>query len=288
MQSGKEFLGEFSKPLIRRLAQIEISHIDRVDVASKALANALTSALRRESTPDERRWVEAIETLRRELVASTDEIQFIDFGVGAPELKLTAEQMYEGSVKHTTVGEVCRRASKSPFWSHFLFRLIREVQPRVCLELGTCLGMSSCYQGAALKVNQRGTLVTMEGAESFAALARENVSRIGLDNVEVVTGRFQDTLSGVLDRCHPVDYAFIDGHHDEHATIAYFEQIAPFLSARAVVVFDDISWSRGMASAWRHLQAVPEVAISADLRSVGVCIVDPGVKKRQRYRVHLA
>jgi predicted O-methyltransferase YrrM len=49
-------------------------------------------------------------------------------------------------------------------------------------------------------------------------------------------------------RRHRLDFAFIDGHHDERATVAYFQQMKPSLSPGAVVLFYDIKWSSGMAA----------------------------------------
>ena len=62
----------------------------------------------------------------------------------------------------------------------------------------------------------------------------------------VITGRFQDVLDDTLADLREVDYVFIDGHHDEKATLDYFNRIYPFLSKNAIVLFDDISWSEGM------------------------------------------
>ena len=81
----------------------------------------------------------------------------------------------------------------------------------------------------------------------------------------MVTGRFQDTLQGVLQERAPVDYAFIDGHHDEHATLRYFDQIHPHLAETALVIFDDVAWSAGMRRAWDALQADERIRTVLDL-----------------------
>jgi predicted O-methyltransferase YrrM len=86
--------------------------------------------------------------------------------------------------------------------------------------LGTCLGISTSYLAAALKLNLAGSVVTLEGAETKARLAAQNFRELGLSNVCTIVGRFQDTLDDVLE---PIKFAFIDGHHEESATLAYFE-----------------------------------------------------------------
>ena len=64
--------------------------------------------------------------------------------------------------------------------------------------MGTAVGISAAYQAAALALNGRGTFTTLEGAEPLADIARDNLRRLGLGMVEVVVGRFEDTLDAVL------------------------------------------------------------------------------------------
>ena len=192
----------------------------------------------------------------------------------------------KGRVITKAIGDACK-TSKSHFWSFLLFKLIREFKPSTCLELGTALGISACYQAAALKLNQAGNLTTLEGADSLALLAKQHFQALGLDNVRVVIGRFQDTLDEVLNRQQPIDYAFIDGHHDEKATLDYFEQLAPFLSERAMLIFDDISWSEGMKRGWSAMEADSRVRISIDLETVGICIINNCMKRKQSCKIPL-
>jgi predicted O-methyltransferase YrrM len=143
--------------------------------------------------------------------------------------------------------------------------------------MGTALGVSAAYQAAALRLNSHGALVTIEGATSLADIARNNFQQLCLDTVEVVVGRFQDTLTNVLTNRQPVDYVFVDGHHDEQATRAYFEQILPFLAEEALLVFDDITWSEGMRRAWNTLAKDRRVDVTVDLGPVGLRVVDSSI-----------
>lgn len=147
------------------------------------------------------------------------------------------------------------------------------------------MGISTSFQAAALKLNGMGKIVTLEGAKSLASLAERHFQALGLDNANIVIGRFQDTLGEVLNAYKSVDYVFIDGHHDEKATLAYYEQIKPFLSERALLVFDDISWSEGMKGAWKTIMADERVKISVDLRQIGVCIIDSRIDGRKNIMI---
>src|SRR4051812_25956894 len=59
-----------------------------------------------------------------------------------------------------------------------------------------------------------------------------------LQNVHVVVGAFEARLPEVLSRA-PVDYAYIDGHHDGQATTSYFDLIGASSNPGALMVLDD-------------------------------------------------
>ena len=268
-------------------ARDEITRLTNTNSISQLLANALRAALENNATPEEKIWIARLESLRKTLISSSREIQIVDYGAGTSDLNLSDEQMYQGRTLTRTVGAICRSASKSYFWSFLLFKLIREFHPLICLELGTSLGVSGGYQASALKLNQSGILITLEGAESLALLAKENFLILGLDNIKIVTGRFRDTLVKVLNKYKPIDYVFIDGHHDERATLTYFEEIKPFLAEKAVLVFDDIAWSQGMKNAWSTVELDESVGLSLDLGAVGICVRDSRLTKKQNFKIRM-
>jgi predicted O-methyltransferase YrrM len=254
----------------------------QMDSGCAAIAQSLRAALSPASIPEEQGWIDRIEALRGELNASDKAIARTDYGAGSPGATRTAEQMDAGVEVQDTVGRVSRAVSKPPFWCLVLFRLLRTVKPISCVEMGTAVGISAAYQAAALRLNGRGALTTLEGARSLADIARSNLDRLGLGNVEIVVGRFRDTLTGVLSARQPVDYVFIDGHHDEQATLGYFETLHPFLAGKALLVFDDIAWSADMKRCWQTLINDRRVTAAVDLGPVGLCIVG-GAPMRQRY-----
>jgi predicted O-methyltransferase YrrM len=44
-----------------------------------------------------------------------------------------------------------------------LYKLVKNFKPLMWLELGTCLGFSSSYLAAVLKINNDGKVISMEG-----------------------------------------------------------------------------------------------------------------------------
>lgn len=90
-----------------------------------------------------------------------------------------------------------------------------------------------------------------EGNPYVADIAKNVLEKAGLGHVNIITGAFKETLPEYLKSSNRIDIAFIDGHHEEFATLAYFEMILPYLSDDAVIIFDDIYWSQGMENAWK-------------------------------------
>ena len=235
-----------------------------------------------------KKWIEKIKNLKKNMEASNANIQIIDYGAGISGSQY--KQQKGASSEHVLnriVGDVCKKASQPYLWSLLLFKIIREIKPQICLELGTCLGISASYQAAALKLNTSGKILTLEGAESLAAIASQNFSTLGLDNVNIVIGCFQDTLKSTLSKLGHIDFVFIDGHHNETATLQYFEQISHSLSKKAILVFDDISWSAEMKRAWNNIIMDKRIKISFDLHKLGICIVDEDIKDAEKFKLFL-
>lgn len=253
-----------------------------------AVMSLFTAIADRRYDREELEWIEKIERHRKELASSNEVLHYFDFGAGSPDHQRSDEEMYEGTQGSNTVGAITRVASKERMWASVLFRIIREIKPQRCLEMGSSVGISGAYQAAALEVNRSGSLLALEGAESIAAVARRTLESLGLaTRATVRVGRFQDLLSDALaDR---FDYVFVDGHHDGPATVKYFSDIVDAVESHAVVVFDDITWSPSMQDAWTECTHRPEVTASFDLGPVGVCLVgdERAVRNAVRCRIDL-
>lgn len=230
-------------------------------VIEQRVGQALARVLRRQLDRNELLWQESIENLRGKMARDDTVLAYTDYGADDPD---------RADVRRTIAGVV--EDSVPPHQGLALLVLARDLQPETCLELGTCLGVSSAYLASALDLNEHGSLTTIEGGKDLSRVASINFSRLGLRNTRFVTGRFTDVLPGVLQEIAPVDLAYVDGHHDGRATTSYFDLLLRHASPRCVVVFDDIRWSRDMRDAWRSIRAHPQVSASLDLLTFGICV----------------
>jgi len=239
------------------------------------LLHALRKTLDNQSSPQEQQWLSRISTLHHTLERSDEEIEFMDFGAGSPDSNRSDDEMSRGVRVRSTVAQ-CARASKDDFWGKLLFMLVREFKPQRALELGTNLGVSAAYQAAAMTLNGTGEVITIEGAPTLAARAKQNLTSLDLPNVTVVCGKFMDVLPSVCAEHAPFDFVFIDGHHDRQATIDYFNLLLPFAHPNALFIFDDIRWSDGMIAAWDSVRHNERVQSSVGLKQLGICVIGDG------------
>lgn len=270
--------------LNKSLRAIKIMEVAE-DNTTKRLAKSLKHAIQeKELSQEERGWIENIEKIRENIDKNTSEIEVIDYGAGNPEDNRSKEEMYKGFINKCRVCDM-NIASKPPFWARVLFTLIREFQPQTSVELGTCLGISSAYQASAMLINKKGKLITMEGSPELVKISQKHLDSLGISNVEIIEGRFQDNLLEVLEKNKPIDYVFIDGHHDEKATIEYYNTFLPYLSDEAVLVFDDISWSKGMTNAWNTIIKDQQIKIAINFKVIGICIINKGTFPQKIYNL---
>ncbi len=264
------------------------------DLRAQAIGRALREAIDGRLTLEEESLIRRVEAQRAKLESSRQVVSMARRLPSADQAatRLRQRALLDGAPADTSetdagtavVGEVCRRASKSAKWALVLFKLIRHLQPAMCLEIGTCLGISAAYQAAALQLNGSGRLVTVEGVESLAKLASANLEELQASAATVVTGMFGDVWESLAPSLSELDFAFIDGSHNPRATLRFFEELETHMARGGVLVFDDIRWSKGMTAAWTIIQSYPHVAAAVDLIDVGVCVIGPATTSR-RYRV---
>lgn len=235
--SQLEALGRFSDPIAPRLAQA----LERMRGRPSASAET---------------WTQRIEGERGKLLASSAPLAL----PGEPE------GPYDGGM---SVRQACQ-ASRRREDGVALHLMVAELRPERIIELGTNVGISSAYMAAAQHDAGTGTLVTLEASPGRSRVARRMHESLGLPRVEYVLGLFDQTLESALEK--PVDFAFIDGHHQYEPTLDYFDRIWRRSTEGAVFVFDDIRWSLDMERAWNRLKTDPRLPVVVDLCGFGVAI----------------
>ncbi len=175
-----------------------------------------------------------------------------------------------------TVKHIARHSLSSPDFCRLLYRAVQYLQPQYVLEIGSSFGISSAYiyMGAP-----KAHFTTVEGSGDIAAIARETFAAVGSVGIHLIEGRAEDHLASYLASIPQLDFVYIDAHHTEAATVAFFDAILSRLHAKSALVIGDIHWSGGMEKAWRYITGHPAVSLSLDLFHAGILFFDPGLRK---------
>jgi predicted O-methyltransferase YrrM len=222
------------------------------DTSSRALGRALATVATGRLPPEERAWARRIESRRPRV----------------DELALE-------------IADICAFWSVPRIWGRLQMRIVRELRPRTCLELGTAFGMSAAYQAAALELEGVGRVVTLDAEPRVVAIARATLADLGLaSRVEQREGAIEDILVNVAAEIAPVDYAFMDAEHTESATVSAFETMLPHLADGAVVVVDDVNLNDEMRRAWESIRGSEAVTRAVGLNRKGVVVVRAGGARR--------
>jgi predicted O-methyltransferase YrrM len=207
-----------------------------------------------------------VEAQRNHLLKDDRMITVTDLGAGS----------HVNNNKQKRISDITTNALKPPKLAKLLYRLVAFIKPTNIIELGTCLGITTVYlQHAAPNAK----VYTLEGCPQTAGIAKEVFKKAGLNDIEVITGNFDDTLGGVLDKQEKLDFVYIDGNHQRDATLRYFEWCLPKVHEDTMLIFDDIYWSDGMKQAWEQIKAHPQVTATVDLFWIGLVFFKPGQAK---------
>lgn len=195
------------------------------------------------------------EHIRYRMLKTKSIIEMEDFGAKGP-------RKY-----NVRVSKLVKNASKMAKYGRLLNKICERFQPSYAIEIGTNVGISALYQASAL---QNGYLFTLEGSPACVDLARFNIQKAGLQNVQVIQGNFDEILPKVVENIPQIDYVFFDGNHSMEATLRYFKECKKKAHNNSIFIFDDINWSMDMQECWEMIKRDEDVRVSIDLFVMGI------------------
>ncbi len=190
-------------------------------------------------------------------------IQINDFGAGS----------IIDSAKKRKVKDIASSVCKPIFVSQFLYKLVNKYQPKVVIELGTSLGITTSYLAMPY---QKNTVYTLEGCEETLHYAKNNNTIFSsLPNIKPILGNFDLTLPDLMNEISQVDLVYVDGNHRLEPTVRYFELLLKKSSANTILIFDDIHWSKEMIQAWQYITQHTAISTHIDLFYFGIAFLNP-------------
>ena len=171
-----------------------------------------------------------------------------------------------------------RRSSVSKRYGFLLYRITRWFQAQMIIELGTGMGISTLYLSSG---SPDTPLHSIEGEKDRAALAAQLICRCCPGPVSIHWGEMEEKLEHILPLIPQRFVAFVDGNHYYAPTVEYLRRLLDRAGDEAVIVMDDIYWSRGMHRAWKEVASWPEVQVSIDLFHMGILLLRRDLPKRE-------
>jgi predicted O-methyltransferase YrrM len=196
---------------------------------------------------------EEISLLREELEKNDNIIFVNDYGTGKS--------------KNQKISDIAKKSSIQTKHGELIFRLVNHFQPKTIVELGSSLGISTLYLG---KPNSQATVYTIEGCPEKANLARKNFKNLKVNNIELITGKFEDVIPTLISPLKQIDFVYIDGNHKKKPTLAYFDLLVKKVDNDSVIIIHDIYCSKEMHEAWQIITKHPKVTATIDIFYMGI------------------
>ena len=214
--------------------------------------------------------IDAIELYRQRLLNNQKEITILDLGAGADP---------KGN-KSRTIAQIAKGALKPKKYSSLLSRIVKYYQPSQVLEMGTSLGITTCYLAHGVP---NASVVTMEGAPTVAHEALTTFKNLGFQNIQLIEGNFDQSLPNYLQSVSTIGIAYVDGNHRYEPTMQYFNLLLTKSDEHSIFIFDDIHWSSEMEKAWAEIKADARVSLTIDLFYIGIVFLKKGNKEKENF-----
>jgi len=207
--------------------------------------------------------------LRKNLKNSSEIIDITDFGAGSKKINFPKR----------SIKDIVKYGIAPQKQAEFLYRLINFFNPKISIELGTSIGLTTLYLA---KAAPKAKLYTLEGSDTLVKFSSTLFKKYVATNINLIAGNFNNTLPSLIESLDTIDFMYVDGNHAYEPTMHYFNLALQKKNNQSIFVFDDITWSKGMQQAWQEICAHPEVTLSLDLFYFGIIFF----RKEQKQKEH--
>lgn len=225
-------------------------------IHSPAVYEFVSKVLYRKTEDSE---IKHIKKIIHDLSRMDQTVAFNDLGAGSAKMDANRRKIKD-IVKYAGVGNK---------QGEILYRIVDFYKPKMIVELGTSLGISTLYLSAGLK--GFGKIISVEANRELTDIAKNNLENLGTKNFDILSKTFDEAIPDILTKIESPVIIFIDGNHTYEATIEYFEQFRPKIQ-KGMIIIGDIYWSVGMDMAWKRIKELSGTTV--DLYYMGVVFVD--------------
>lgn len=167
--------------------------------------------------------------------------------------------------------EEVEKASTRPKYVGLLWEIAKNNDTTNAVELGTAFGVGTLTLSKTCR-----KVTTIEKSIERYTFTKDKFRFI--DNVEFVRGE-------IIDNFKLFDYAdliFIDAHHEGPALLSYFNEAKKRCYQEAIIIIDDINYSKDMQTAWRIIKRMKGIDLIYDTYYWGIVKLGPGPAKKYK------
>ncbi|MHB1146545.1 MAG: O-methyltransferase [Lutibacter sp.] len=230
---------------IRSFITFLLASTNRHGIHSPFVYNLVTKCFNGQTNSSK---IKAFNRVQKSLYSNLNSITITDYGKGSSVFKSNERK----------VSDIAKIAGISKKRAALLLRIVDYFNPKNILEIGTSVGLGTSVLSIG---NPEAKIVTLEGCVNTAEVAKELFKTNHLNNIQLVVGNFNETLSDVL-KHKQYDLIYFDGNHQKEATLQYFNQCHETAHNNSIFIFDDINWSHEMQQAWEEIKNHPKVTIT--------------------------
>jgi len=167
-------------------------------------------------------------------------------------------------------------------YNTLLIRILTYFKPNTVLEMGTSIGITTCYLAQALPLKK---IVTMEEVPELAKLASCTFQHLGYTNIQLIEGRFDMNLPLYLNEIEKLGIVFINGKNRYQPTMNYFQNLLSKSNQDSIFIFGDIHSSVEMEKAWEEIKNNNSVSLTIDLFYLGIVFFKKENKQKENYLI---
>jgi len=170
--------------------------------------------------------------------------------------------------KARRIKDIAAISSTKTKYGNLLSRIVAYYKPENIIELGTSLGIGTCF--LATKMLENSKLYTIEADKNLYAIAKQFFKLQNWKNISSICGTFDQELPELVSKIDSIDLVYFDGNHRKIPTIKYFEICLEKINNQSIFIFDDIHWSSEMEEAWELIKLHPMTRVCIDLFQIGI------------------
>lgn len=153
--------------------------------------------------------------------------------------------------------------------AYLLYGLVRSLQPKTIVEIGSARGLSACTMALACRHNNLGNVFAVDPHtlndwtdspktnKEQLDFFQKRINDYDLKNFCQIVQSTSEEVASTWNQS--IDLLFIDGDHSYEGVRKDFEVFKPWLTSRSLVLFHDSGWEFNRESKWyRQDMGVPK------------------------------